>query len=360
LPNRDRTDDRVTLDAAEAIKKLGVGVKCATITPNAQRVEEYKLKRMYDSPNATLRAALDGTIFRSPITVESIKPYIPSWKKPVTIARHAYGDVYKGTELRVDKPASAELVVTYNDGSVVKRKVKDFDGPGILLSMFNTDKSVTAFAKACFTYALGAGQDLWFSSKDTISKTYDGRFKEIFAEVYNGFADKFKAKGINYEYMLIDDAVARAVRSGGGFVWALKNYDGDVLSDMAASAMGSLALMTSVLVSPDGKFEYEAAHGTVTRHYYKHLKGEKTGTNGVATIFAWSGALRKRAQLDALPALEAFAGKLEAAVLSTINGGVMTGDLAPLYSGKALLRQVDAREFIGEAAGKLKFARLDT
>ncbi|GHU98288.1 isocitrate dehydrogenase [Clostridia bacterium] len=353
LPNRDRTDDRVTTDAAEAIRKWGVGCKCATITPNLQRMDEYKLKRLYASPNATLRAALDGTIFRTPIMVNGIAPYISGWKKPITIARHAYADIYKSAEIRVEGAADAELSLSYKDGQTVKKTIHTFDGPGILMGMFNTDKSIYAFARACCAYALDQKQDLWFATKDTISKTYDGRFKEIFTEVAGEFSDRFRQNNIRYEYMLIDDSVARAVKSEGGFVWALKNYDGDVLSDMAASAMGSLALMTSVLVAPGGQYEYEAAHGTVTRHYYKHLKGEETGTNGVATIFAWSGALRKRGQLDHLPGLAAFADKLENAVTETIGGGVMTGDLAPLYVGTHPIRQVSASGFIREVRTSL-------
>ncbi|MDR1092901.1 MAG: NADP-dependent isocitrate dehydrogenase [Clostridiales bacterium] len=353
LPNRDKTDDGVTLAAADAIRKWGVGCKCATITPNLQRVAEYGLKRMYPSPNATLRAALDGTIFRAPVALKNIAPYIPGWKKPITIARHAYADVYKAAELRVTGAAAASLRVEYADGKTADKPVHTFDGPGVLMGMFNTDKSIYSFARACFAYALDEGRDLWFATKDTIAKTYDGRFKEIFAEVAAEFAARFEGKGIRYEYMLIDDSVARAVKSEGGFVWALKNYDGDVLSDMAASVMGSLALMTSVLVAPGGQYEYEAAHGTVTRHYYKHLKGEETGTNGVATIFAWSGALRKRGQLDGLPDLAGFADKLERAVEGAINEGVLTGDLAPLYIGTEPVKRVNAREFIREIAGRL-------
>jgi len=354
LANRDKTDDKVTADAAEAIKKWGVGCKCATITPNVQRVAEYNLKRMYPSPNATLRAALDGTIFRAPITAKNIAPYIPGWKKPVTVARHAYADIYKAAEFRVEGAGTAELTVKYADGSTETKTVNEFGGAGVLMGMFNTDKSIYAFARACFAYALSSGQDLWFGAKDTIAKIYDGRFKEIFAEVHAEFAARFRERGIQYYYMLIDDAVAQAVKSEGGFVWALKNYDGDVMSDMVASATGSLALMTSVLVSPDGKYEYEAAHGTVTRHYYKHLKGEPVSTNSVATIFAWSGALRKRGELDNLPALVTFADKLEIAVADTINGGVLTGDLVPLYTGSEPVRRVDARGFIREVAEKVE------
>ena len=356
LKNRDNTDDRVTADAAAAVKKLGVGVKCATITPNAQRVDEYKLKKMYASPNGTIRALLDGTVFRAPILTKSITPYIPGWKKPITIARHAYGDVYKGSELYVNGAAKAELTVTYADGRKETKPVHNFDGAGVIMGMHNTDKSIAGFARSCFNYALAVKQDLWFATKDTISKIYDHRFKDVFAELYEKeFKAAFAAAGINYEYALIDDSVARAVKSEGGFVWALKNYDGDVLSDMVATAYGSLAMMSSVLVSPDGKYEFEAAHGTVTRHYYKHLKGEETSTNSVATIYAWSGALRQRALLDGNAELSAFADKLEAAVIDTIEKGVLTGDLVPLFNNKDIkIRKVSTLGFIDAAAANIR------
>lgn len=331
LVNRDRTDDQVTIDSANDIKKYGVGVKCATITPNAQRVEEYNLKKMWKSPNGTIRAILDGTVFRSPIIVNSIKPFVKPWKKPISIARHAYGDIYKNIEHYVDGPGKAEIVFTSESGEVTRKTIHDFDGPGVIMGMHNTDKSIKSFARACFNYALDMNQDLWFSTKDTISKTYDHRFKDIFQEVYdNEYKEKFEAKNLEYFYTLIDDVVARIVRSEGGMVWACKNYDGDVMSDMVASAFGSLAMMTSVLVSPDGKYEYEAAHGTVTRHYYKHLKGEETSTNSMATLFAWTGALRKRGELDGINELIDFANKLEKASIQTIENGVMTKDLAQL------------------------------
>lgn len=331
LENRDKTDDQVTIDAAMAIKKYGVGVKCATITPNAQRVEEYKLKKMWKSPNGTIRAILDGTVFRAPIIVNSIKPFVIGWKKPITIARHAYGDVYKNVEYQVKGAGKAELVFTSSTGEVVRETIHEFDGPGVIMGMHNTDESIKSFARSCFNYALDQKQDLWFSTKDTISKIYDHRFKDIFQEIYdNEYKDKFEAAGIEYFYTLIDDVVARIIRSEGGMVWACKNYDGDVMSDMVASAFGSLAMMTSVLVSPDGKYEYEAAHGTVTRHYYRHLKGEETSTNSMATLFAWTGALRKRGELDGNKELVDFANKLEKASIDTIENGVMTKDLAQL------------------------------
>ena len=353
LPYRDETNDQVTVDAANAIKKYGVGVKCATITPNAQRVEEYKLKEMWKSPNGTLRAALDGTVFRAPIVVKGITPSVSTWEKPITLARHAYGDVYKNSELYVDGAAKAELVVTYPDGHTDRKTIHDFDGAGIIQGVHNTDASIASFAHACFKYALDQKQDLWFSTKDTISKIYDHRFKDIFADIYEAeYKTAFEEAGIEYFYTLIDDAVARVIRSKGGFIWACKNYDGDVMSDMVATAFGSLAMMTSVLVSPDGLYEYEAAHGTVTRHYYKHLKGEPTSTNSVATIFAWSGALRKRGELDELPELVDFADRLERATLQTIEDGVMTGDLY-LLSTLGNKRRVGSVEFLDEIAARL-------
>ena len=332
LPHRDETDDQVTVDAAKANMKYGVGVKCATITPNAQRVQEYNLKAMYKSPNGTIRAILDGTVFRAPITLDCIKPSVRTWKKPITIARHAYGDIYKCTEYRVPGAGKAELLFTDEAGKEVFRQtVFDFEGPGVLMGMYNKNDSITSFARACFDYALSTKQDLWFSTKDTISKQYDHTFKDIFEELYEKeYKQKFEKAGITYLYTLIDDAVARVIRSDGGFIWACKNYDGDVMSDMVATAFGSLAMMTSVLVSPDGKYEYEAAHGTVTRHYYNHLKGQETSTNSMATLFAWTGALRKRGELDGLTDLMAFADKLEAASLRTIEEGFMTKDLASL------------------------------
>ena len=334
LPYRDETGDQVTVDAARAIRRLRVGVKCATITPNAQRVEEYKLRKMWKSPNATLRAILDGTVFRAPILVSNVKPVVRNWKKPITIARHAYGDIYKAAEYRVPGPGKAELVFTGADGAQWKETVFDYAGPGVLQGMHNTDESIVSFAKACFRYALDVGQDLWFATKDTISKQYDHTFKDLFQEIYDAeFRKDFEAKGLEYFYTLIDDAVARIIRSEGGMIWACKNYDGDVMSDMVSTAFGSLAMMTSVLVSPDGCFEYEAAHGTVTRHYYRHLKGEETSTNPIATIFAWSGALRKRGELDGQADLTRFADALEAASLETIEAGYMTKDLAGLCEG---------------------------
>ena len=329
LKYRNETNDQVTFDSAEATKKYGVAVKCATITPNAARMTEYDLKEMWKSPNGTIRAALDGTVFRAPIQVKGIEPCVKNWEKPITLARHAYGDVYKNAEIRVPGKGKAELVFTAEDGTVTKELIHDFDGPGVIQGMHNTDKSITSFAKACFSYALDTKQDLWFATKDTISKKYDHRFKDIFAEVYeNEYKEKFEAAGLEYFYTLIDDAVARVMKTKGGFIWACKNYDGDVMSDMVSSACGSLAMMTSVLVSPDGVYEYEAAHGTVQRHYYKHLKGEETSTNSVATIFAWTGALRKRGELDGIPELQEFADKLEKATLKTIEDGKMTKDLA--------------------------------
>ena len=353
LPHRDETEDQVTKDAAEAIKKYGVGVKCATITPNAQRVEEYKLKQMWKSPNGTIRAILDGTVFRAPILVNGIHPTVSTWKKPITLARHAYGDIYKNTELKAPAGSRAELCVTDKDGNETRALIHDFDGSGIVMGMHNTDASISGFARACFRFALDCKQDLWFSTKDTISKTYDHRFKDIFAEIYETeFKAAFEEAGITYFYTLIDDAVARVVRSEGGFIWACKNYDGDVMSDMVATAFGSLAMMTSVLVSPDGNYEYEAAHGTVTRHYYRYLNGEQTSTNPVATIFAWSGALRKRGELDGLPALQAFADKLEKATIDTIESGVMTKDLIGLSTIENK-RGVNSEEFLDAIAENL-------
>ena len=352
LPNRDATNDQVTIDAAEANKRLGVSVKCATITPNEQRMSEYNLKQKWLSPNGTIRAILDGTVFRAPILVKGISPVVRNWQSPITIARHAYGDIYRAKEMLIPGPGKCELVFTGADGEKKTVDVFDFKGSGVALGMHNLDASIESFARACFRYALDVKQDLWFSTKDTISKTYDGRFKEIFQNIFDAeFKPAFDAEGIEYFYTLIDDAVARVIRSKGGFIWATKNYDGDVMSDMLATAFGSLAMMTSVLVSPNGQFEYEAAHGTVTRHYYRYLKGEKTSTNPVATIFAWSGALRKRGELDNLPELQAFADKLEAATLSTIEGGVMTGDLKNLFEGEA--RAVTSEEFLDAVAEKL-------
>ena len=329
LEHRNETDDQVTIDSANATLKYGVAVKCATITPNAARMEEYHLKKMWKSPNGTIHSILDGTVFRAPILVKGIRPCVRNWEKPITLARHAYGDVYKNTEIRVEGPGKAELVFTAADGTETRELIHDFTGAGVLQGMHNTDKSITSFARACFNYAVDTKQDLWFATKDTISKKYDHTFKDIFQEIYeNEYQEKFKELGIEYFYTLIDDAVARVMKAKGGFIWACKNYDGDVMSDMVSSAFGSLAMMTSVLVSPAGVYEYEAAHGTVQRHYYKHLKGEETSTNSVATIFAWTGALRKRGELDKLPELCAFADKLEKATLDTIESGRMTKDLA--------------------------------
>ncbi len=333
LEHRNETDDRVTVESAEATKKYGVAVKCATITPNAARMTEYNLKEMWKSPNGTIRAILDGTVFRAPIVVKGIEPCVRNWKKPITLARHAYGDVYKNTEIKVPGPGKAELVFTAEDGTETRELIHQFTGSGIIQGIHNTDKSITSFARACFSYALATKQDLWFATKDTISKKYDHDFKDIFQEVYEKeFEAQFKDAGITYFYTLIDDAVARVMKAEGGFIWACKNYDGDVMSDMVSSAFGSLAMMTSVLVSPDGVYEYEAAHGTVQRHYYKHLKGEETSTNSVATIFAWTGALRKRGELDGLDDLIAFADRLEKATLKTIEDGKMTKDLALITS----------------------------
>ena len=335
LEYRNETNDQVTIDSAEATKKYGVAVKCATITPNAARMTEYNLKEMWKSPNGTIRAALDGTVFRAPIQVKGIEPCVKNWEKPITLARHAYGDVYKNTEIKVPGAGKAELVFTGADGKEIRQTIQEFDGPGIIQGIHNTDKSITSFAKACFNYALDTKQDLWFATKDTISKIYDHNFKDIFQDIYDKeYKEKFEAAGIEYFYTLIDDAVARVMKAEGGLIWACKNYDGDVMSDMVSSACGSLAMMTSVLVSPSGVYEYEAAHGTVQRHYYKHLKGEETSTNSVATIFAWTGALRKRGELDNIPELMAFADKLEKATLSTIENGKMTKDLALITSMK--------------------------
>ncbi len=354
LKERDRTDDKITLDSALATKKYGVAVKCATITPNAQRVEEYNLKKMWKSPNGTIRAALDGTVFRAPIMVDGIKPYIPTWKKPIVIARHAYGDIYKAVDGAAGA-GKAKLVFTDRNGKEVTEEVFDFAGDGVVCAMHNTDKSIKSFARACFNYALDVKLPLWFSTKDTISKVYDGEFKKIFAEIYeNEYKDKFAAAGIEYMYTLIDDVVARIVRSEGGVVWACKNYDGDVMSDMVATAYGSLAMMTSVLVSPDGIYEYEAAHGTVTRHYYKYIKGEETSTNPVATIFAWTGALKKRGELDGIKELSDFAERLEKATLSTIESGKMTGDLAGIFKKEGVTPiKLNSREFLQAIAEKL-------
>ena len=335
LEYRNETNDQVTIDSAEATKKYGVAVKCATITPNAARMTEYHLKEMWKSPNGTIRAALDGTVFRAPIQVKGIEPCVKNWEKPITLARHAYGDVYKNTEIKVPGAGKAELVFTGEDGKEIRKTIQEFTGSGIIQGIHNTDKSIESFARACFGYALDTKQDLWFATKDTISKIYDHNFKDIFQDIFDKeYKEKFDAAGIEYFYTLIDDAVARVMKAKGGFIWACKNYDGDVMSDMVSSACGSLAMMTSVLVSPSGVYEYEAAHGTVQRHYYKHLKGEETSTNSVATIFAWTGALRKRGELDGLPELCAFADKLEKATLSSIESGSMTKDLALITSLK--------------------------
>ena len=353
LRHRDETEDQVTIDAAEATKKYGVAVKCATITPNVARMSEYSLKKMYKSPNATIRASLDGTVFRAPILVKGIEPYVRTWKKPITMARHAYGDVYKNSELKIEGPGKAEIVFTAADGTETRKTIFDFKGPGIVQGIHNTDASIENFARACFQYALSQKEDLWFSCKDTISKTYDGNFKAIFQRLYDEeFKKPFEEAGITYFYTLIDDAVARVIRSEGGFIWALKNYDGDVQSDMSATAFGSLAMMTSVLVSPDGNYEYEAAHGTVQRHYYKHLKGEPTSTNSVATIFAWSGGLRKRGELDGIGELVDFANALDRATLETIESGKMTGDLA-LISTLDHVEKLGTQEFIQAVRARL-------
>ncbi|MBR5508318.1 MAG: NADP-dependent isocitrate dehydrogenase [Clostridia bacterium] len=355
LEYRNETNDQVTIDSAEATKKYGVAVKCATITPNAARMDEYNLKEMWKSPNGTIRALLDGTVFRTPIIVKGITPYIPTWTKPITIARHAYGDVYKNTEMQVGEGSKCELVCTDKYGNETRQLIHDFKGTdGIIQGLHNTDKSISSFARSCFNFALDTKQDIWFATKDTISKKYDHRFKDIFAEIFeNEYKEKFEDAGIEYFYTLIDDAVARVVRSEGGYIWACKNYDGDVMSDMVATAYGSLAMMTSVLVSPEGVYEYEAAHGTVQRHYYKHLKGETTSTNSVATLFAWTGALRKRGELDGLDELMAFADKLEKATIQTIEEGVMTGDLY-LLSSLENKKKVDTETFLKEVAVRLE------
>lgn len=333
LVHRDETGDQVTIDSANATKKYGVAVKCATITPNAKRMTEYNLHQMWKSPNGTIRSMLDGTVFRTPITIPSISPAVKFWKKPITIARHAYGDVYKSVDIRVEEPGVAKLIFEGESGKKEEQIVHTFKGPGVLQGMHNTDASIRSFAHACFKYALDLKQSIWFATKDTIAKKYDGRFREIFEEVFAEYKDAFEAAGIEYFYTLIDDAVARVMRSEGGFIWACKNYDGDVMSDMVSTAFGSLAMMTSVLVSPDGKYEYEAAHGTVTRHYYKHLQGEETSTNPIATIFAWSGAFRKRGEMDNIPELVNYADQLEAACFDTLNAGIVTKDLANLMEG---------------------------
>lgn len=354
LKERDASDDQVTKEAALATKKYGVAVKCATITPNASRMDEYKLKHMWTSPNGTIRAILDGTVFRAPITVDSIKPFVRTWEKPITIARHAYGDIYKNVEYKAEAPGKAEMVFTSEDGRQTRQTIHDFDGPGVIMGMHNTNRSIRSFARACFEYALELKEDLWFSAKDTISKKYDHTFKDIFAEIFEKeYQERFDKAGIVYFYTLIDDAVARVMRSEGGMIWACKNYDGDVMSDMIATAFGSLAMMTSVLVSPDGHFEYEAAHGTVTRHYYRYLDGEETSTNPIATIFAWSGALAKRGEMDKNQALVDFAQALEKASLQTIEEGYMTKDLAQL-SSHPKVQVLTSRPFLEEIAKRIQ------
>jgi len=353
LPNRDATGDAVTVEAAEAVKRWKVGVKCATITPNDQRMTEYKLHQMWRSPNGTIRAILDGTVFRTPIPCPGLKPFIPGWTQPITVARHSYGDLYKDTEFRIEGPGRAELLFTGADGTEQRATIYDFEGAGVLQGCFNKDSSIENFARSCFEYALGERRDLWFSAKDTIMKTYDGVFKQSFQRLYDEeYKARFEAVGIRYFYTLIDDAVARLLRSHGGVVWALKNYDGDVMSDMISTAFGSLAMMTSVLVSADGCFEFEAAHGTVTQHYYRYLRGERTSTNPVAMIYAWSGALRKRAELDGTPALSAFADRLEQAVMDTIAAGTVTGDLAALMEPKPAA--VDSWQFLAAVRERLE------
>ena len=346
LPNRDKTNDQVTIDSAEATKKYGVAVKCATITPNAQRMDEYHLHKMWKSPNGTIRSILDGTVFRAPITIPSIKPVVKNWEKPITIARHAYGDVYKSVEIKAEEAGVAKLVFEGKSGKKEEIVIHEFDGPGVIQGMHNTDKSIASFAHSCFKFAIDTKQDLWFATKDTISKKYDARFRKIFEDIYEKhYKAEFERLGIEYFYTLIDDAVARVIRSKGGFIWACKNYDGDVMSDMLSTAFGSLAMMTSVLVSPDGNYEYEAAHGTVTRHYYRYLKGEETSTNPMATIFAWSGALRKRGELDNNDALVDFANRLEAACFKTLGEGIVTKDLVNLMEGVEA-KAVTSAEFI--------------
>lgn len=353
LVKRDQTDDQVTFDAANATKRLGVAVKCATITPNKQRMSEYNLKQMWKSPNGTIRSILDGTVFRAPILIDSIKPAVRSWKKPITIARHAYGDVYKSVDMKTEEAGVAQLVFTGKSGKTQTVTVQEMKGPGILQAAHNLDSSITSFAHACFKFALDSKQDLWFSTKDTIAKIYDGDFKQIFQDVYDKYyKEEFEKNGLEYFYTLIDDAVARVIRSEGGYIWACKNYDGDVMSDMVSTAFGSLAMMTSVLVSPDGKYEYEAAHGTVTKHYYRYLKGEQTSTNPMATIFAWSGALKKRGELDNLPDLVAFGEALEKASLMTLQDGIMTKDLVALAEGETTA--VNTQEFIAEIRKRLE------
>lgn len=353
LVHRDETGDQVTIDSANATKKYGVAVKCATITPNAKRMTEYNLHQMWKSPNGTIRSMLDGTVFRTPITIPSISPAVKFWKKPITIARHAYGDVYKSVDIRVEEPGVAKLVFEGESGKKEEQIVHTFKGPGVLQGMHNTDASIRSFAHACFKYALDLKQSIWFATKDTIAKKYDGRFREIFEEVFAEYKDAFEAAGIEYFYTLIDDAVARVMRSEGGFIWACKNYDGDVMSDMVSTAFGSLAMMTSVLVSPDGKYEYEAAHGTVTRHYYKHLQGEETSTNPIATIFAWSGAFRKRGEMDNIPELVNYADQLEAACFDTLNAGIVTKDLANLMEG-VTLQVKNSADFIAAIRERLE------
>ena len=354
LPNRDKTNDQVTIDSANAARKYGVAVKCATITPNAQRMDEYKLHKMWKSPNGTIRSIMDGTVFRAPITIPSIHPVVKNWEKPITIARHAYGDVYKSVEIRADEPGTAKLIFQGESGKIQEVEIHNFQGEGVIQGMHNTDKSIRSFAHSCFKFALDTKQDLWFATKDTISKTYDAQFRKIFEEVYESdYKSLFEQAGIEYFYTLIDDAVARVIRSKGGFIWACKNYDGDVMSDMLSTAFGSLAMMTSVLVSPDGNYEYEAAHGTVTRHYYRYLKGEETSTNPMATIFAWSGALRKRGELDNNKPLQNFADCLEAACFATLNAGIATKDLIPLMEGVET-KQVNSLEFIKAIRERIK------
>ncbi len=354
LPHRDETNDQVTIDSAKAALKYGVAVKCATITPNAQRMDEYKLHKMWKSPNGTIRSIMDGTVFRAPITIPSIHPVVKNWEKPITIARHAYGDVYKSVEINVDEPGTAKLVFQGKSGKTEEVEIHDFDGTGIIQGMHNTDKSIRSFAHSCFKFALDIKQDLWFATKDTISKKYDARFRQIFQEVFDAeYKDAFEKAGIEYFYTLIDDAVARVIRSKGGFIWACKNYDGDVMSDMLSTAFGSLAMMTSVLVSPDGNYEYEAAHGTVTRHYYKYLAGEETSTNPMATIFAWSGALRKRGELDGNEALAKFGDELEGACFDTLNEGIVTKDLVNLMEG-VTPKAVNSAQFIAAIRERLE------